>query len=493
MGASMPGCDLKSALARTLLGILACVGLQTAFGLFLVRGQARTISAKMELFLDQGMAAVVEPDDPLLTGLWHQAGSAFQLGVSLGILAGLVAAGFALLLEPAKKRQGFGPHWPDLLVGPVCLLFVFSQEASLLSLLFALLTPLAFRISWMGAREENRRKKRNPFRVFLFAALLILAAGSLFGLSPHRVRDSLLGLPVGRHIVHFYYEHTPLAAHVIQPLRHQAQKAVVQCDDLPIPELLPDGCLWILSSEPCRVKGASVVICQRPLDCPRSLSVSPERVKDGKALIEDAGRKLDPNRAIRRGVLVSVAWGLPAMGLLVALWLGIFAEDLWSGRKGGRCIVLAATLSLLALLFWSLAELEPLRRDPTRAKAYAASGHAHKRYLALVKLPDRLSAEDLERLASDLSPRVRHAAFVEMARRGDGRFQSVIQKGLEDPVPLVRAKAAWALAKAAPEDAMGAIEKILARDPSWYVRDNAYRASWDIRPGGKIVRITPGP
>lgn len=442
----------------------------------------------MELFLEHGMTAVVQPDEPLLTHLWHQVGSALQLGLSLGILAGLLAAGFAILLEPAKGRRGLGALWKDVLVAAVSLLFLFSRENPYLSVFFALLTPLAFRLPWTRARKEPRRR-RNPYRVTLFAVLSILAAGSFLGLSPPRIRDSLLGLPAGRHIVHFYYEHTPLAAHVIQPLRHMAQKIVVTCDGLPIPVHLPDGSLWIVSSEPCRVKGASVVMCERPLDCPRSLCVLPERMRDGKTLIDDASNKWDPNRAIRRGVLVSIAWGLPAMGLLVALWFGTVAEDLWSGRKGGRRLVLAATLSLLAFLLWSLAERASLKGDPTRAGAYAASANAQKRYLALVTFPERLNAEDLERLASDSSPRVRHAAFVEMARRGNAQFQAVIQKGLDDSEPLVRAKAALALARAVQQDALDAIDKILAADPSWYVRDNAYRASWAIRPLHKAVRV----
>lgn len=438
------------------------------------------------------MTAVVQPDDPLLTHLWHQAGSALQLGLSLGILTGLLAAGFAILLEPAKGRRGFGALWNDLLAAGVSFLFLFSRETPYLSLLFALLTPMAFRLSWMRARKKPRRK-RNPFRVALFAALWIFAAGSFLGLSPHRVRDSLLGLPAGRLIVHFYYEHTPLAAHVIQPLRHLAQKVVVTCDDLPVPEFLPDGCLWIVSPEPCRVKGASFVICERPLDCPRSLRVSPDRVRDGKTLIDEASRKWDPNRTIRRGVLASIAWGLPALELLVALWFGTVAEDLWSGRKGGRRLVLVATLSMLAFLLWSLAERAALKSDPTRATTYAASAHAQERYLALVTFPDRLTPADLERLASDSSVAVRHAAFIEIARRGDKQFQAVIQEGLGDSEPLVRAKAALALARAVPHNAVDAIENILAADRSWYVRDNAYRASWDIRPAWKIVRIPPAP
>ncbi len=483
------GGDLRSALTRIFLGLLGCVALETAFGLVLVRRHAQSLSAKMELFLQYGMTAVVQPDDPFLTRLWHQAGSALQFGLFLGVLTGLLAAAFALFQDQVKRSLGFACLRADILLVPVSLVFLFSADAPVLSLLCALLTPVAYRAPGLWIREKNPGKRPNPLRLALFALLLALAGSAVFGHSPYCIRDRLMDHPVGSKFVHFYYDHTPLAAHVVQPLRHLSQKAVAQCDGLPVPELLPSGSLWIVTPEPCLVKGASLVVCNKPLSCARFLSVSPELAGDSEALLDHASSRLDPNRAIRRGVRASITWGLPATGLLVVLWLGTLGEHLWLAGKSRRGLVLAATTLLAAFSIWSLSERELLKRDPSRVHTYAASAHAQRRYLALTYFPDRLSLLELERLAADPSPKVRHGAFVEMARRGDARFWAAAVKGLEDPEPLVRAKAALALAKAVPHRALSRIERILAGDPSWYVRDNAYRASWAIRPsqtvGGK--------
>lgn len=480
-------------LAQMFLGLLACVILDTAFGLILIRRHAPAVSGKMALFCQHGMIPVVQPHDPFLDCLWHQVGSALQIGLSLGVLSGLLAAGSALFQETLRRDPRPFSFWLDFLSFPLILLFLFSEEVPFVSLFCALLTPWVFRIPWRRMRRHGEHKRRKPVRVACLTAATVLSMYVLLGGSPHQIRDNLSNFSLGRKIVHFYYDHTPLAAHVIQPLPHLTQKVIAQSQDLPVPEILPHGTLWIVASNPCMIRDTSVVIGRTAATGCFTLPVALDLFKDGNALLAAISRKVDPNRAIRRGVRASILWGFPTTGFLLALWGATILEDFWLTRRSSRYIVLAGTLCLTAFTLWSLAEREGVKRDPSQAQSYAASNRTQKRYLALKTFPDRLSFSDLTRLASDPSFQVRHAAFVEMARRGDPRFHNTLENGLNDREPLVRAKAALALAKAVPSHALGGLKEILAEDPSWYVRDNAYRAIRHIRPVYKVVWLTHGP
>jgi hypothetical protein len=484
--------DLRKTLPRVFLGVLGCVALDTTFGLVLSRRHAEAIASKAQLFLEHGLPTVIQPDDPNLTDLWFQAGAAVQLGVALGVLTGLLAAAAEAFLGILQRRWGQRILWLRFLLAPIYLPFLFSKEAPLLSLLCALLTSLAFRVPWIWDNEQTPSpRKGDPVRAGLFGLLFVLVGAGLVGFSPHRARDTLIDFSVGRSIVHFYYEHTPLAAHVIQPLRHLTQKVIVQSDKLPHPTVLPHGTLWIATSDPCAAKGASLILCAEPGECPCChLSISGSAA-NGIRLLEKASQEIDPNRAVRRGVRTAVLWGLPALALLVATWLGSIAEDLWQRGRKERLPVLGGCLILAGFLLWTHLERTLVRLDPSRLQAYARSGCTHKRYLALTHFPDQVAEEDLERLASDPSLKVRHRAFVEIGRRGNQRFEHILKRGVEDPEPLVRAKAIAAMTRTSPQVALPALERILATDPSWYVRDNAFRASWAIQPSHKGVHKFP--
>jgi len=478
--------DLRKTLPRVFLGVLGCAALDTAFGLVLSRRHAEAIQAKARLFLEHGLPTVIRPDDPHLTDLSFQGGAAVQLGVALGVITGLLAAAVEAFLGILQRRWGQRAPWLRFLLAPIYLPFLFSKEAPFLSLLCALLTPLAFRIPWIWDNGEiPSPRKGDPVRTGLFGLLFVLVGASLVGFSPHRGRDTLIDFPVGRSIVHFYYEHTPLAAHVIQPLRHLAQKVIVQSDKLPHPTILPHGTLWIATTDPCAVRGASLVLCAEPGECPCYHLSSFGTEANGIRLLEKASQEIDPNRAVRRGVRTAVLWGLPALALLVATWLGLIAEDLWQRGRKERLPVLAGCLILAGLLLWTHLERTLTRLDPSRLQTYARSGCTHKRYLALTQFPDQVAEEDLERLASDPSLKVRHMAFIEIGRRGNKRFEHILKKGVEDPEPLVRAKAIAAITQTSPQFALAVLERILATDPSWYVRDNAFRASLAVQPSHK--------
>ena len=475
--------DLRNILEGILLGMLGCIVWYTAFGFCLVRVHADRIASKMELFLLNGMSAVVLPTEPYLRGFSHQLGSALLLGVSLGILLALPTAAVSVLQwirgSPVKKS---GLLLLTLLLVPVCLYFMFSKDLLFFSIAWSLLTPLFFWVPWNHLARRSAWRKRSRLRLILFSALFLLPFYPFRQLSFERIRDAMIDLPIARDLADFYYNHTLVAAHVIQPVRYQTQKLIVLSEDVEFPQSLTPGSLWMKNPNPCSIKGASLAVSRKRLDCPSFLLSRMGPIQNGSDILKDAEAQFDNNRSVRRGVRWFLHGGLPLAVLIWIVWIAALMEDLYQRRRGLALLLAAGSIGLAAYGLYGQYLARALRAHPERTHEYGSSTCVNKRYLGLTCAPDLLTAEDLAALAKDSSPKVRHAAFVRMGERADPGFLAAFTEGLNDPVQIVRTKACWGLGEVGGPDALRLLEQVLAADPSWYVREYAYKAISRIQP-----------
>jgi HEAT repeat protein len=178
---------------------------------------------------------------------------------------------------------------------------------------------------------------------------------------------------------------------------------------------------------------------------------------------------------------------LPLAVLIWIVWMAALLEDLYQRRRGIALLLAAGSISLSAYGLFGQYLVRALRAHPERTREYVSSNCADKRYLGLSCFPDLLTADDLAALAKDSSPKVRHAAFVRMGERADPGFLADFREGLNDHVQIVRTKACWGLGEMGGPDALRLLEQVLAADPSWYVREYAYKAIFRIQPVQKKV------
>ena len=480
--------DIGRLLDGIFLGASACILLYTAFGLVLVRIHAGVIAAKMELFLDNGMRALIAPDDPYLQSPIHQLGSALFFGIPLGTLTALFAA--AVSVVPWARGRWDRTIEPLLTLPliPLYLFLTFCGDAPVLSVLCAFLAPVFFWIPWIWVQRHREAKKRNRLRVAFFALLFLAPLASFRTFSSLGLRDMLMGLPAGDLLTNFYYDHTLLPAHVIKPVVYQTQKVVAIPEDVELLEPLLSGTLLIKAPDPCAVHGTSMVISRAELACP-SFVLSPAEAHDrGQVIMWKASRHFDRNKALRRGSRWFFEAGFLAMSALLLLRFVLFVEDLYERRKAAALALLLAGLLLPARGLYDQVLLHALKARPySRAQAFASSRCADKRYLSVVYRPQDLSQETLMKLSTDPNPRVRHYAFVAMGQQGDPAFLPALEKGMNDPEQIVRTKVYQALGRIGGEKAMRLLDRAISKDPSWYARHYAYEARGDSRHIYKIV------
>jgi len=81
----------------------------------------------------------------------------------------------------------------------------------------------------------------------------------------------MIDLPIARDLADFYYNHTQVAAHVIQPVRYQTQKLIVLPEDVEFSESLTPGSLWMKDPDPCSIRGSSLIVSRKRLGWPSFL------------------------------------------------------------------------------------------------------------------------------------------------------------------------------------------------------------------------------
>jgi hypothetical protein len=480
--------DIGKLLNGILLGTLSCILLYTLFGLILVRIHADMIAAKMEWFLRNDMLVVIAPEDPYLQSFHHQLGSALFFGVTLGTLTALFAS--AVSIVPWARGTWGKRIEPllSLLLIPVYLFLMFSKEIPVLSVLWAVLTPVFFWIPWMYAQRRGGAKRRNRLRLALFALPFLLPFAPFHSISPLTVRNTLMRLPAGNLLSNFYYDHTLLAAHVIKPVVYQAQRVIAISEDIEVLEPLPSGTLLLRHQDPCALPGTSLVITDTELDCPSFLTTPTGTDHQGQVLIRKASEHFDRNKAIRRGTRWFFKGGLLAALILLIGRFVLFLEDVYEGRKGIALLLFAVALVLPSRSLYSGFLLHSLHADPNaRAGEYASSRNATKRYLSLVYCSTQLPYETLASLSKDPNPSVRHYAFVAMRYQRDPILFSALKEGVSDPEQIVRTKVYQALGEIGDEDAVRLLDRAIAQDPSWYARDYAYKAKGGVERIYKII------
>lgn len=479
--------DLRKFLEGVLLGMLACIVLYTAFGWVLVHIHAERIASTMNLFLLNGMAALIMPDDPYLRGFHHELGSALLLGICLGIWTALLTA-VACIVPWLRGFEGnrLNILLPVLLI-PIYLFFTFSTDAPVVSIVCSLLTPAFFLIPWIHSTRRSERRKRNRLRVFLFLLLFFLPFYSFKDLSFTGLRDAMIDLPIAHGIANFYYNHTLLAAQVIKSVRHDTQMVIALSEDVEFPQNLPHGSLWIKSADPCSIQGSSLVVGTERSDCSSFVLSSAGPFESGAEILLEAGKEFDGNKTVRRCIRWFLRAGLVVALVLLVIWLAMLVEDVLPRHRGIAFFLVGSSLILAASGFYTQYLEHVLHSDPRRVHVYASSTSARKRYMSLHSSTHSLAGEELESLAGDPSPGIRHSAFVQMGERADPSFLSACTKGLADPEQIVRTKVCKALGEMGGEEALRLLEHVVMQDPSWYVRDYAFWAIGRIRPVSKKV------
>lgn len=473
--------DIGTLLDGMLLGTVACILLYTAFGLLLVRTHADTIAAKMEWFLRNEMVAVIAPEDPYLQAFHHQLGSALFFGVTLGTMTALLASAVSIV----PWARGTWGKWFEslctLLLIPVYLFLMFSREMPVLSVFWAVLTPVFFWAPWIYAQRRGEGKRRNQVRLALFALPFLIPFVPFHSVSSLTVRNTLLGLPAGTLLSDFYYNHTLLAAHVIKPVFYQTQKVIAISKEIDVLEPLPSGTLLLKHRDPCALPGTSLVISKKALECPSFLFSTAGAEPRGQVLIREASERFDRNKAIRRGTRWFFKGGfLVALLLFIARFV-VFLEDAYERRKGIALSLLVVALLFPARSLYNHYLLHSLKADrKTRPHEYAVSESATKRYLTLVYCTMQLSYETLAALSRDPNPMVRHYAFVAMRYQRDPILLSALKEGVSDPEQIVRTKVYQALGEIGDAEAVRLLDRAIAQDPSWYARDYAYKAKGNV-------------
>jgi hypothetical protein len=485
--------DLRSALARTLLAVLICTALYAAYGFFLVQRHMEEMASSARLFRDHQMQSVAVPGDPYLDGLAHQLGSAFLVGLMLGTTVALI---LCAVLLPARVLGCRGRAVGILLAGgsvAAVLCFSFSYEAPVASVLAGTVAAsFSWWLSGRPARERTGQERRGFLRAVLFAFVLLLPLYPLRNASFERIRDAMIDLPVAREICDCYYNHTLTPAHAVQPLLYRTQKVITFSEGIGVSDPLPEGSLWIESSDPCGISGASLVVSREALDCDSLVLPDAGAAARGTEILFQGSRRFDGNKAVRRGIRLFMHGTAPAFVFLLALWLATLMESLSRRHRGVVLLLAAACVALAGRGLYDEHVTRARLRDPVGALAYLSSESAGKRYLLVSRRSEVLSAEQLESLARDTSASVRHAALLRMGEWRDARFLPALEEALSDPVQIVRTKACLGLGEIGGEKALRILEGVVARDPSWYVRDYAYRAIGTIRPVSKMVRMRPG-
>jgi uncharacterized membrane protein YhaH (DUF805 family) len=473
------------------LGTIACILLYTLYGFILVSSHAKILSSQAQLLLASGMEPLVKPGDPYLTGILHRIGSGLFFGATLGTLTAVGAMAFSL---PPWLKHRFSPYdgIAYLILGGVNTYLGFSGEFPVASFVFGFASPVFFFLPWTLLIRRSRERGVNMRRWVVTA---LVASSPLFfiralGPAPFEmIRDSMLTVPVMRTLSDFYYNHTLLAAHVIKPAQAQEQKVIAVSDEAPNIGPITHGSLWMITRDPCSVKGASIVVSRSELPC-RSIILTDSRpVNAANRIIEKESKAFDRNERMRQGIGLFLFKGpLLLVVALFMLWFSLFVSNLWERSAIASLLVMIAYLALFTPAWKNLYERRELAAHKDRIASYILSEHEEKRYLALAVFPKEFTDRELIRFSKDESPRIRLRALFEAGERGGAQFEGVMEKALRDPQLNVRTKACWTLGRIGSAKAADLLEQTLRNDPSWYVRGYAYRALGRIRPAARIIR-----
>ena len=470
--------------------MVGCVFLYTIFGLFLVRLHADKIASKMHLFLLNSMTPLIMPDDRYLQGFDHQLGNALFFGIMLGPLAALLTS----IISVVPWIRGYWGKRIDILlvvvIIPILIRLMFSNEMPVLSILCGMVTPFFFLVPWALVVRRSTARRRNHLCLLLCALIFLPPVFLLKDLSLLDIRNALFDLSITRRMMNLYYNHTLVAAHVITPVRNQTQSVIAASDDIEVVGVLPHGTLWIKDPDPCGIKGSSLVVSVRPLHCPSLVLPAPGSAKQAGEIIYDGSKQFDDNRAIRRSIRLFLHGPLIFVFFLIDVWLVLFVEDVFRCKKALALLLITGFLLASGPLLYHTHLVHVVSRDVYKVHEYASSGNAEKRYIILHHFPNTLTNDELESMAGDTSPKVRHYAYILMGQRREKSFLDALEKGADDRELIVRTKVCWALGEIGGEDALRLLDRVIDKDPSWYVRQYAYNAKSNLKPVSKLVKGT---
>jgi len=492
---SLNGKDLLKWFEASFFGLLGCMLLYTFFGMFLVHAHADIISSEMHLFISNHMLPVIMPDDIYLKGFSHQLGSALFFGLTLGPLTAILAS--AASISPWIKGH-FSKMDIFICVMLICiyLFLTFSKEMPLVSIVSSILTPAFFFIPWIYAvkyRGATKKRHRPPLadhrrtRWIVFALILLTPLVLFKGTSFIGIRDAMIDMPVLNKLSDFYYNHTLLAAHVIKPILYQTQKVIAITKDTGKIWYSPHGSLWIRTKDPCSIKGRIMAVSKRPVACSSIIVSKKGLVTLGNRVIRQGSEKFDNNRSIRKAVGVFLKGPVVLIPIFVILWLALWLASLFEHHK--TFAILLVTVYLIGFIphmhYMYLTHSFNIHKE--NVHMFAASDNVKKRYIALRSHSKEFTRDELSAFATDPVPGIRLNAYIIMGKRKYADLIGLLEKGTRDPQLNVRTKACEALGQIGNTQALSILEKVADGDPSWYVRNYAYRAIGRIRPVFKVV------
>ena len=478
--------DIWQWLTAGAISTAACFFLYTLYGFIFVQFQAHSISKEMKLFEFHAMFPLIQSNDPCIISLPAQFGSALFFGFSLGALVSVAGILISVWFWVRRKLSWIDIFW-FLLFAIFATYFGLSLEHPIISTIFGLLSPFVFFIPWILCMNRSRRRRVSYTRWLVFFIVLVLPVLIIRPVSFEYMRDTMLEIPVIRSLSTFYYEHTLLAADVIKPAAYKTQKAIAVSSGINKILERPHGTLWIISDDPCSIAGTSLVISSISQKCDSFYVPDSPILDDSRQIIQKASSKIDYNRFMRAGIRNSLLVGLPCLALFFIIWIAL-GLSLFSKRMLSLAVVFGVVYLICFMpgIFGAFWEYE-LNDKPDKIHEYILSGHETKRYLVLVHYPESLSTKELIWYCQDPSARVRLRALIEMGERRDRAFLGALSKAVNDPQLNVRTKACWALGNIRGLVSHRLLQSVLKNDPSWYVREYAYRAIGRIRPINKVV------
>lgn len=478
--------DMRQWFTAGAISTAACLFLYTLYGIIFVHFHANSIGNQMKLFEYHGMFPLIRPNDPYLISLPAQFGSALFFGFSLGSLVSMVGIFISIWFWVRRTLSWIDIFW-FILFAFFAAYYSLSLEHPIISTAFGLLSPFVFFIPWILCMNRSRGRRFSYKRWLVFIIVLVLPVLLIRPASFEYIRDTMLEIPVLRSLSTFYYEHTLLAADVIKPAAYKTQKAIAVSSDVNKILDRPHGTLWIISEEPCSIAGTSLVISSISQKCDSFYVPASPVLDDSRQIIQKASSKIDYNRLMRAGIRNSLLIGLPCLALFFIMWIAL-GLSLVSNRMLSLAVILGMVYLICFMpgIFGAFWEYE-LKKKPDKIHEYILSGHETKRYLVLVHYPESLSTKELIWYCQDPSARIRLRALIEIGERRDRAFLGALSQALNDPQLNVRTKACWALGNNRGLVSNRLLQNVLENDPSWYVRDYAYRAIGRIRPINKVV------
>ncbi len=483
--------DLTRWFRGSFAGALSCIALYTLFGFILVSRHAHVLSSQMELLYATGMHPLIGAGDPYLTSFAHRLGSGLFFGTTVGILIALIAMAFSIA-PWLGGRFSLKDGVSYLAFGALSTYLGYSGEAPVLSFLFGFTGPLFFFLPWalIVRKSTPRNIAVKRWLVIALAAstpfgALMISGGGSFGM----VRDSMVTMPVMRSLSDFYYNHTLLAAHVIKPIADHEQKVIAVSDTIRQIGPIPHGSLWIVTPDPCSLKGKSMAVSRDELPC-ESFVIPDERPANAaNRVIREYSAAYDKNERLRLTIGLFFFRGpILMVPVFFMLWFSLFLSNLWTRSATISILFLAGFMALFTPAAKNMYNSFQLARHPDRLAQYILSEHEERRFLALSSFPDEFTNRELIRYARDESPRIRLRALIEAGERGSVDFLEVLGEAIFDPQLNVRTKACQALGGIDSEKATELLQTVFLSDTSWYVRAYAYRALAKTHPAAKIVR-----